>query len=304
MSLSKVDWLGFRTKESLNQVALSLEKMLGEQGRVGFVSRGRGSLGYQDGGRIELGGMVVGQYGTGGESQRGWSSFALTGQGCEWIRDWDAAVDELAEIDGEVRRCDLAVDSYLGEVTHDKVVAGHEAGAFTAGGRRPDMQRIESWPRENGWSVYVGKRDQGKMFRGYEKGYEQAKKFGTVAGLVIDAIDGHPVKDWYRCEVELKAKDRPLPVDLIEKRDEYFSGSYPFCRSLIDVEPFQLSMGREKRPRLELEQALGLVRHQWGRTLFTALMAHQGDIGAVWERIVGTEHSDSLLAAGVLMVDH
>jgi hypothetical protein len=42
----------------------------------------------------------------------------------------------------------------------------------------------------------------------------------------------------------------------------------------------------------------------WGSTLFTALVASQGDIGAVWSQIVGTQHNKSLLAAGVLLVDH
>lgn len=304
MTLAKVDWLGFRTKATPEEMRFSIERMLGEVAPVTLAKRGRGALGYQEAGGIEVGGMLVGQYGTGGESQRGWSSFALTGQGCEWVRDWDLAVDELGEYDAELRRCDLAVDTFRGEVTHAKVVAAHEAGGFTSGGRRPNLSRIEGWPRENGWSCYVGKRDQGKMFRGYEKGFEQAKKFREAQGLVASSIDGHQVEDWYRCEVELKAKDRALPEDLIERRDEYFAGSYPFCADLVEVKPFELSVAREKRPQLELEAALGLVRHQWGRTLFTALVAHHGDISAVWERIVGEGHSDALVKAGVLLVDH
>jgi hypothetical protein len=43
---------------------------------------------------------------------------------------------------------------------------------------------------------------------------------------------------------------------------------------------------------------------QYGATLYTALHAYEGDIGAVWEKIVGKEHNKALLESGVLMVEH
>jgi DNA relaxase NicK len=58
----------------------------------------------------------------------------------------------------------------------------------------------------------------------YEKGLELA---GKVAGTVVTAIDGHPVEDIYRCEVELKAESRPILWEVVERRDQYFAGSYP-----------------------------------------------------------------------------
>jgi phage replication initiation protein len=308
MSFSKVDWLGFRTKAPPELVRSTLERLFEDAGRVDLVARGKGSLGYQEAGSISLGGMTVGQYGTGGESQRGWSSFALSGGGCEWVRSWDAAVDELELLDYEIRRCDLAVDTYAGEVTHASVLKGYADGAFRCGVKQPSMRLIENFPVENGSTVYVGKRDQAKMFRGYEKGREQVLKYGSSFGTIthISADDGvqHPVEDWYRCEIELKAKDVALPVDLVEKRDEYFAGSYPFCRSLIEVEPFQLATARQRRPQLELSKVLENIQTQWGRSLFTAAFAYQGDIGAVWSKIVGRTHNDALIEAGVLLVDH
>jgi hypothetical protein len=49
---------------------------------------------------------------------------------------------------------------------------------------------------------------------------------------------------------------------------------------------------------------LEVLRTQYGNTLFTALAAHHGDIGAVWEKIVGTHHNQKLVDEGVLMVEH
>jgi hypothetical protein len=63
-------------------------------------------------------------------------------------------------------------------------------------------------------------------------------------------------------------------------------------------------MRRERGPQLDLALSLETLRRQWGNTLFTALVAYHGDIGAVWEKVVGCKHNQRLVEAGVLMVDH
>jgi DNA relaxase NicK len=120
----------------------------------------------------------------------------------------------------------------------------------------------------------------------------------------VTEIDGVPVEDIYRLELELKAKDGPLPTDLIDRRDQYFAGSYPYLQTVLDVKPEVFVQPREKGPQNSLAGMLANIRHQYGNTLFTALMAHQGDISAVWEKIVGHKHNADLLAAGVLLVEH
>jgi hypothetical protein len=50
--------------------------------------------------------------------------------------------------------------------------------------------------------------------------------------------------------------------------------------------------------------ALANCRAQFGNTLFTALTAFHGDIGAVWDKVVGKDHNRHLVEAGVLLVDH
>ena len=65
-----------------------------------------------------------------------------------------------------------------------------------------------------------------------------------------------------------------------------------------------LVMPRERAPQLDLAVALETLRRQWGNTLFTALVAYHGDIGAVWEKCVGRKHNERLVEAGVLMVEH
>ena len=50
--------------------------------------------------------------------------------------------------------------------------------------------------------------------------------------------------------------------------------------------------------------ALENCRIQFGPTLFTALAAYQGDMTAVWDKVIGKSHNQALLEAGVLLVDH
>jgi len=53
-----------------------------------------------------------------------------------------------------------------------------------------------------------------------------------------------------------------------------------------------------------LAAALENCRIQFGPTLFTALMAYEGDMTAVWDKIIGDHHCQALLEAGVLLVSH
>jgi phage replication initiation protein len=165
------------------------------------------------------------------------------------------------------------------------------------------MNQILPEDPRDGRTVYVGQRDQGKFLRAYEKGYELVQDL-RCKGIDIDCLNGVPIGDIYRLELELKPKNGPLPADLIERRDEYFSGAYPYLQQVVEVEPQIFRQKREAGPQRDMESALAQIRHQYGTTLFTALAAHCGDVGAVWDKIVGKKHNDALLSKGVLLVDH
>lgn len=259
-------------------------------------------MGFKSALDLCLGDMVVGMMAFGGESQRGSVSVNITGTGCEWLADWDRVQGAVGDLAGyEVRRLDIALDTFKREATHDKVVQAYRDGLFNLGGRPPSMTKIEPEDPYEGRTAYVGSRENAKFFRAYEKGYELARAYPKGA---IRIIDGVPIGDIYRLELELKAKQGPLPEDLIDKRDQYFAGAYPYLQTVIEVEPEVFVQPRERSAQTSLEAMLAHVRHQYGSTLYTALMAHQGDIGAVWEKIVGTNHNQNLLDAGVLLVEH
>lgn len=300
-----VDWLTFRTQAEPREVLQALAPMFGALGgHLNAKLLERAKDGFQSALELRLADAHIGRLDFGGESQRGWVRAILTGQGCEWVTDWDTEGLEALE-KSETRRLDLALTTWDGEVTHERIEQAHAAGRFASGGRPPEMQRILNTDPRAGQTCYVGKREKSdKFFRGYEKGLELASKMGSL-GRSVTHIDGHAIEDIYRCEVELKAASRPIPWEVIGRRDQYFAGSYPFLADLLpEVECDILLRSPDRAPIAHLAAALENCRVQYGATLFTALAAYGGDFLRVWDQVVGDKHNSALLAAGVLLVDH
>lgn len=297
---TKIDWLGGRSRCQVEDLAPRLAPMFGSLSRyLRLSSRGSGTMGFESSADVFVADARVGLAAWGGANQKGWVHVSLTGGGCDLVSDWSVAQECLDTLDAwEPRRVDIALDTFCRESSHEHVLAGYRSGQFTTSGRAPKMSMITSDDRRDGRTVYIGSRQGTKFVRCYEKGLQLA-----LAGQTH--IDGVAVEDWYRVELELKAKEGPLPVDIIDRRDQYLAGSYPYMQQLLgDVEPEILVSTRERVPQLELARALQQIRTQYGRTLFTALHAYEGDIGAVWSKVCGDQHQKDLLEAGVLLVDH
>ena len=300
-----VDWLRFRAQAEPRDIIKAMRPMFGELGSsIKLTPLDRGMLGFQQASNISLGDMALGRMDYGGDSQKGWVRVDLTGKGCEWVKDWEqvGAVEELPT--AQIRRLDIALTTWEGQVTHEQVVQAHQVGRFTVR-RPPTLQQIISSDPRAGRTCYVGKREQSdKFFRGYEKGFEIEGKMKRLPGLLTH-IDGFKIEDIYRCEVELKAVGTDIPWEVIERRDQYFAGAYPFCADVLPgVEADILQRRPEREPQTDLAVALENCKIQFGPTIYTALMAYNGDMTAVWDKIIGREHNRSLIEAGVLLVEH
>lgn len=300
-----IDWLGFRTQAEVLAVLEALRPMYGTLGsRLNLKSLPRGKDGFRMACEVRLGDWAQGRMDFGGDSQRGWVRVNLTGDGCANVKDWDALAEVEALPGAEIRRADIALTTWKREVVHESIVEAHAGGLFCAGGRPPALQQITSSDPTAGRTCYVGKRDADKFFRGYEKGWEMLAKMGA-AGEFVQHIEGHPMGDIYRCEVELKAKGTVIPWEVVERRDQYFAGCYPYLAQLLPGVEGDILMRRpERAPQTALAAALANCRTQYGATLFTALTAYGGDFFRVWEQVIGNAHNPALLAAGVLEVDH
>ena len=298
-----IDWLRFRTQSGPKQTLEALRPVFGTLGQsIRLQGLPRGILGFQQACQIVVGDMPIGRMDYGGESQNGWVRVAIPGKGCQWVETGEiASVEQLEQ--AEIRRLDIALTTWHGEVGHDQVVQAHTDGRFTIR-RPPNLQQILN--SDGGRTCNIGQREKSdKFMRCYEKGFEMVSKMGGNLPGKVTHIEGSRVEDIYRCEVELKAVTTDIPWEVIERRDQYFAGAYPFCADVLpNVEADILKRRPERDAQTSLAAALENCRVQFGPTLFTALHAYQGDMTAVWEKIIGDHHSQALLETGVLLVDH
>lgn len=302
-----VDWLRFRTQSEPRDVLEALRPMYGAAGAALRLQHlPRGIMGFQQGSTLNIADMPIGRIDFGGESQRGWVRVDITGKGCEWVQDWDALEPVEALPSAQLRRLDIALTTWDGEVNHDQVVRAHTAGRFTTRGRPPALRQITSSDPRAGRTCEIGTREKSdKFMRCYEKGFELVAKFGSRLPGEVTHLDGKRVEDIYRCEVEFKATGTEIPWEVIERRDQYFAGAYPFCADVLPGIEADILMRRPQRaPQLDLLAALANCRTQYGPTLYTALRAYGGDMTAVWEQIIGDHHNQELVEAGVLLVEH
>lgn len=297
-----IDWLRFRTQAEPREVFERLKPVFPKHAQLfNLKLQQKGLMGFKQGALICADDFVIGRMDYGGESQKGWVRVDIPGKGCQWM-DLDSigAVEELPS--SQLRRLDIALTTWEGEIGHHQVVAAHEQGRFTTR-RPPNLQQILN--SDGGRTCNIGTREKSdKFMRCYEKGFEMALKSRTLPGLLTH-IDGHKIEDIYRCEVELKAVNQDIPWEVIERRDQYFAGAYPFCADVLPgIESDILKRRPEREAQTSLAIALENCRIQFGPTLFTALHAHLGDMTAVWDKVVGSNHSQALLEAGVLLVEH
>lgn len=326
MNLTNIDFYAYRCRNSPAAIQNALSGVFsGAPGEISIHPRKQGWKGYDRSYTVAIEDMPVGLVAEGGENQRGWSYIGISGKGCEWVNDWDRAQEIASESEGyELKRVDIAYDTFDKAKGYDSTLAAYRAGGFTTRGRPPKCEPMKPERWEDSAIIRIGNRERDKYYRGYEKGKQiigpqiaaaaardgehfDLAQFTGHNSLIMQG--GEPVLcstfDWFRHEVELKPKTSPLPEDVIDRRDQYFAGAYPYLGTVLEgVEAQAFTVRRNVSPKLSLKLALEAARMQWGSIFFTALAAHHGDVGAVWDQIVGHKHSKALLEAGVLLVDH
>jgi len=197
----------------------------------------------------------------GGVAQRGTVHVSLPGtvcagapgEGVEWHK-----VAQFGELNGaKITRVDLAHDCFDGvEWNIERVEELYKAGEFTSAGRPPARKYIES---ETGRTVYIGKRENGKMFRCYEKG----RQLGLVGSK------------WVRIEGEVRSKDRVIAWDVLCRAGEFLSGLYPALKVLSAIQDKITTTRRISE--LTLEQSINVLRTQYGQFLNLLSFVSGGD---------------------------
>ncbi len=196
------------------------------------LQQGRGFLGFSDSAviSVEVNGenQRIGTLAWGGTSQRGRLILSLSGQGTQLIEDWHAVFEFTEAKFGKISRVDLAADFLQGQYTVNQAVQDYKDGLFTGGGNKPKGRLIDDLGNDSGKTLYVGKRENGKMCRIYEKG----KQLGDEAS------------EWVRVEGELHAKDRVIPLDVLINPAPYWAGLYPIFTRLLGYVATRIETGR------------------------------------------------------------
>jgi phage replication initiation protein len=306
-SLTAVDWCGFRTKSHPADVMDSLHSSFSTPEYLRFEGTGKGWNGYEQSRRIEYLRKPVGLVAFGGNN--GWCQVNLSGDCMDHITgDVSEVLSQLVEdLDGQYKRVDIALTTHDGSVSLETVKKAYDSNGFRIRGKYPELRAITSTNDSDGETYYIGERESPKFVRTYEKGLQLAQEcslrlahHGRITPPEIIAIDGIPVKDIFRVELELKPKPELFPADILMNRDSYFAGAYPYLGELVAARPDTFRLTAQRKAVMTMDKALMECRRQYGDVLYTALMLHQGDISAIWDKIIGTKHSKSLLDAGVL----
>ena len=175
------------------------------------ANRAKGHLNYEFSWEL---GNNYGIFATGGTSVAGTSFFSLSGAGCSVVRDWLPVYDFLVARKAKITRIDLAHDDPEGRISLESVREWFDAGNFHSGkGHPPKGKFLDDFGSDTGKTLYVGNRKNGKTLRIYEKGKQL----------------GDPNSPWVRWELELKNKDREIPLHVFFNPARYLAGAYPTC---------------------------------------------------------------------------
>ncbi|MFZ6776229.1 replication initiation factor domain-containing protein [Undibacterium sp. Ji83W] len=193
----------------------------------------------------------------GGQSQT--MLITLNGTGCsEALPGWEKRLHKFLSskdvVRGQISRIDLAHDDMEGAyLSVDWAVEKWKERGFNSakGGRRCNIETVGNWhePTGQGRTATFGIRASGKFCRFYEKG----KQLGVVESL------------WCRAEVEFKASDRIIPLDILLEPENYFAGAYPCFAEFATVDtPKRLEL-KQKTAEISVDAACRVTKHQFGK---------------------------------------
>lgn len=181
----------------------------------------------------------------------------ITGQGLAMARPgWQERLSNWAALMHRfvITRIDLAYDDAEGKsYSVDQAATDYDNGHFTWRGRPPSCEQKGNWRRLDwkGRSFYVGKRENGKMLRVYEKGRQLGDKDS----------------EWVRIELELHNKDREIPFDAVFRPGAYLAGAYKAITWVSGGVPYSRISTVQKVIKMTYETLLEHLGHAYGGLL-------------------------------------
>ncbi|WP_242007108.1 replication initiation factor domain-containing protein [Vibrio cincinnatiensis] len=225
------------------------------------LERRGGFSGYSHSAKLLCNGTQAGLVAWGAANFGYYVSFSGTGCAAVKMDVLHKALQQMPSV--KITRVDIAFDDFQGSVSVPYLREQYENGDFITRGTPPSYCYIESGSLvpsdfkkkygvvpDKGCTFYVGQRQNGKMFRGYEKGKQ---------------LDSKEYPDWVRHEVQIGNKSRIIPLDVLINSDSYFAGAYPALASILeDVEPVSISTSKII-VNAQLDKYLDVAKKQYGK---------------------------------------
>ena len=225
-----------------------------------------GMLGYDSGLKFSILSndslIAVARLDYGGAHHGGRARLDISGTGCAQVHNWRFFQSEIADFcDYKLTRVDLALDFLDGAYGVEDARDWYLQGEFNAGGRNPRHSTPGDWANpayvsgdgiRYGRTLEVGRRENGKMLRSYEKGRQL----------------GSSDSPWTRFEVELRNIDRDLPLDILTQTDKYFSGAYACLERLIvnGIEGCKIAT-HQQEGEISMERLTHFARVSYGKLI-------------------------------------
>lgn len=197
--------------------------------------------------------------------QAGTAFLSMPGEACAQVRSWPDMVAMLRdELKARITRWDGAVDDYAGSHDVDLAARWWERNQFNAGGNRPSCNQSGNWiePDGRGRTFYVGKRENGKMLRVYEKGKQLGDKSSP----------------WVRWELELHNTDRIIPFEVLLEPGRYVAGAYP-CMQWVREDVCRVRT-TQRQGKIAYERLKHYAKTAYG-PLLNVMMEVEGSADAV-----------------------
>lgn len=207
----------------------------------------------------------------------------LTGACCEHLNlldsypsanVWQTLYYALLRHGAKITRLDCAHDDLDGSMGGiDTAVAAYHDGGFTLR-RPPSVNQQGDWINGHSRTFYVGKRENGKLIRVYEKGHQLG-------------VDDSP---WVRYEVELHSRDRVIPLGAILRPSETLAGAAPYLASVLaSVKPVPIKTTIKHRLRIAVDKLVSTCSLSYGRLVNVML-----GIGMTSDQIVESLRRDGM----------
>ncbi|PHS69867.1 MAG: hypothetical protein COB22_08660 [Cycloclasticus sp.] len=261
--LSLVDWVSFTFKlgkfytnsSSQEDIIIQLSEQLLFIFGFGITEKRKSGLNfYSD--SYEVGVNNFGQVCIGGQN----STCLVTVKGQGLLHSsvgWEGRLEMFLEsIEATITRVDLSCDLFYSKYTVFDFLQSYHDGLFTTRSRSPSIEQRGDWVNDNdkGRTLYIGKKQSGKLLRIYEKGKQLGGSFS------------HLFSDWVRIELELSNKDRTLPYAVLVNSGQYLAGAYPALSFLFEKQSKVLTS--KKTTQLDIDRSLAIVRHQFGAYIY------------------------------------